>query len=71
VAGSRCRSRPSAAPHRAPAAEPPTAVILAAVLALPMTYLWLRRGLEAAIGFHFAVDLARYAAAYWAPQGIG
>jgi hypothetical protein len=46
-----------------------TVAFLAALYALPMTWLWLRRGLEAAIGFHFAVDLARYTAAYLALHG--
>jgi hypothetical protein len=35
-----------------------------------MTYLWLRRGLEAAIGFHLALDATRFAAAYLAFRGI-
>ncbi|SHN88389.1 CAAX protease self-immunity [Geodermatophilus obscurus] len=47
----------------APAA-PLTTLFLAALHVLPMTWLFLRRGLEAAIGFHVCLDLVRYAAAY-------
>lgn len=34
------------------------------LFSLPLTFLWLRRGLEAAIGFHFAMDATRFAFAY-------
>lgn len=37
---------------------------------LPMAYLWLRRGLETAIGFHVCVDIVRFLAAYVAFAGI-
>jgi hypothetical protein len=45
-------------------------VLLGTVQVLPITFLWLRRGLEAAIGFHVCVDLVRFAVAYLAIQGF-
>lgn len=50
--------------------NPVVALLLAAVQLLPMTIAWLRRGLEAAIGFHFCVDLVRFLAAYLAFSGV-
>jgi hypothetical protein len=34
------------------------------LFALPVSYLWLRRGLETAIGFHFWLDFCKFVAAY-------
>ena len=51
-------------------ANPVGTVLFAAVYALPMTWLFLRRGLEAAIGFHICTDLVRYGAAFIAFQGL-
>ena len=34
------------------------------LFSLPLTFLWLRRGLEAAIAFHFVIDATRFAFAY-------
>lgn len=39
-------------------------VVAGTLFSLPLTLLWLRRGLEAAIGFHFAIDATRFAFAY-------
>jgi hypothetical protein len=50
--------------------NPATMILLGTLQLLPMTYVWLRRGLEAAIGFHFCVDLIRFLAAVLAFQGI-
>ncbi|HOG46278.1 MAG TPA: CPBP family glutamic-type intramembrane protease, partial [Anaerolineae bacterium] len=38
-------------------------LLIGTLYSLPLTYLWLRRGLEPAMGFHFAVDFLRFAAA--------
>lgn len=40
-------------------------IVAGTLFSLPLTFLWLRRGLEAAIGFHFAVDATRMAFAYF------
>jgi len=40
------------------------------LFSLPLTFLWLRRGLEAAIGFHFAMDATRFAFAYLTNTGL-
>lgn len=37
---------------------------------LPMALLWLRRGLETAIGFHVGLDLIRYVGSYLAAEGL-
>jgi hypothetical protein len=37
---------------------------------LPVSYLWLRRGLETAIGFHFWLDLVKFIAAYVLNNGL-
>lgn len=50
--------------------DPVAVVLLGTLQLLPMTYVWIRRGLEAAIGFHFCVDLIRFLAAVLAFQGI-
>ena len=50
--------------------NPLTALPMAVIQVLPMTYLWLRRGLEAAIGFHIGVELVRLLAARLAAQHL-
>lgn len=42
----------------------PATLLLGTLYSLPLAALWLRGGLEMAIGFHFCVDLVRFAAAY-------
>jgi len=37
---------------------------------VPISFLWLRRGLEVAIGFHFWLDFVKFVAAYLLNQGI-
>ena len=44
--------------------NPVSVVIVGSLWVLPMTYLWLRRDLETAIGFHFCIDAVRFLAAY-------
>lgn len=39
------------------------------LFSLPLTFLWLRRGLEAAIAFHFVMDATRFLFAYLANTG--
>ena len=50
--------------------NPVVVLLLGTIQVLPMTYLWLRRSLEAAIGFHVCVDVVRFLAAYAAFAGI-
>lgn len=50
--------------------NPLTVILLGTIQVLPMTYLFLRRGLEAAIGFHVCIDLIRFLAAYLDSAGI-
>jgi hypothetical protein len=38
-------------------------VLIGTLYVLPLSYIWLNRGLEAAIGFHFLLDFLRFAAA--------
>lgn len=45
-------------------------LLIGTLYSLPLSYLWLRRGFEAAVGFHFLVDASRYAAAYLANSGL-
>lgn len=40
------------------------------IYVIPMALVWLRHGLETAIGFHVAVDLTRYVGAYLSSQGV-
>jgi hypothetical protein len=47
----------------------PSTLILGTLYSLPLTFLWLRRGLEPAIGFHFCIDFVRFGAAYLLAQG--
>jgi hypothetical protein len=39
-------------------------VLIGTLYVLPLSYLWMNRGLEAAIGFHFLLDFLRFVAAY-------
>jgi hypothetical protein len=50
--------------------NPLLALILWAAQVIPMGWLWLRRDLETAIGFHFFADFLRFAAAYLFIQGM-
>jgi len=45
-------------------------VMIGTLFALPTSYLWLRRGLETAIGFHFWLDFVKFAAAYLLNHGL-
>ncbi|MFN8512644.1 MAG: universal stress protein [Thermomicrobiales bacterium] len=47
----------------------PSTLMLGTLYSLPLSYLWLRRGLEPAIGFHFCIDFVRFGAAYLVLQG--
>lgn len=47
----------------------PGTLLLGTLYSLPLTYLWLRGGLEAAIGFHFWIDFIRFVVAYLSHQG--
>lgn len=44
--------------------------MIGTLFAIPTSYLWLRRGLEVAIGFHFWLDFVKFVAAYLLNQGI-
>jgi hypothetical protein len=50
--------------------NPVAAVLFAAIQVLPITFLWLRRSLEVAIGFHVCLDLVRFLASYLAVQDV-
>jgi hypothetical protein len=39
-------------------------LLMGTLYAIPISYLWLRRGLETAIGYHFCLDLVKFAVAY-------
>ncbi len=45
-------------------------LMIGTLFALPTTYIWLRRGLETAIGFHFCLDLMKFIAAYLINQNL-
>ena len=45
-------------------------VLIGTLYSLPVSYLWLYRGLETAIGFHFMLDLIRFSAAYFMNRGL-
>jgi hypothetical protein len=45
-------------------------LMIGTLFALPTTYLWLRHGLETAIGFHFCLDLMKFIAAYLINQNL-
>jgi hypothetical protein len=38
-------------------------LVAGTLFGLPLTYVWLRRGFEAAVGFHFAMDFGKFVAA--------
>lgn len=40
-------------------------LIIGTLFSLPTAYLWLRRGFETAVGFHFALELLRYGLIFW------
>jgi hypothetical protein len=44
--------------------NPVGTLLLGTIFVMPMTYLYLRRGLEAAIGFHVCANLVKFVAAY-------
>jgi hypothetical protein len=50
--------------------NPVGALLLGTIFVLPITYLYLRRGLEAAIGFHICANLVKFIAAYLVTAGI-
>ena len=45
-------------------------VMIGTLYAIPTSYLWLGRGLETAMGFHFWLDFVKFAAAYLLNQGL-
>jgi hypothetical protein len=45
-------------------------VMIGTLFTIPISYLWLRRGLETAIGFHFWLDFVKFVAAYLLNQGF-
>ena len=45
-------------------------VMIGTLYAIPTSYLWLRCGLETAMGFHFWLDFVKFAAAYLLNQGL-
>ena len=44
--------------------------MIGTLYALPTSYLWLRQGLETAIGFHFWLDFVKFAVAYLLNHGL-
>jgi hypothetical protein len=45
-------------------------VLIGTLFSLPLSYIWLRRGLETAIGFHFCMDAVRFGAAVLMNLGV-
>lgn len=45
-------------------------LMIGTLYAIPTSYLWLRGGLEMAIGFHFWLDFVKFAAAYLLNRGL-
>jgi len=45
-------------------------LLIGTLFAMPTSYLWLRRGLETAIGFHFCLDFVKFTAAYLLNHGL-
>lgn len=48
----------------------PSALLTGTLFSLPLSYIWLRRGFEAAVGFHFLVDFLRFGTAYLLNAGL-
>ena len=48
----------------------PATVIIGTLYILPISFLWLWRGLETAIGFHFWLDFVKFVVAYLLNHGI-
>ena len=47
-----------------------SAAMIGTLFALPTSYLWLRRGLETAIGFHFWLNFVKFVFAYLLNHGL-
>lgn len=45
-------------------------VLIGTLFSLPLSYVWLRRGLETAIGFHFCMDAVRFGVAVLMNLGV-
>jgi membrane protease YdiL (CAAX protease family) len=45
-------------------------LMIGTLYALPVAYLWLRRGLETAMSFHFCQDFVRWGVAYLINSGF-
>lgn len=45
-------------------------LLIGTLYVLPVSYLWLRQGLETAVGFHFGQDFLRFGAAYVLNRGL-
>ena len=45
-------------------------LLIGTLYSLPISYLWLRRDLETAMGFHFWMDFVRFGAAYFMNKGL-
>jgi hypothetical protein len=45
-------------------------VMIGTLFVLPTSYLWLRRGLETALGFHFWLDFVKFGVAYLLNHGL-
>ena len=45
-------------------------LLIGALFSLPVTFLWLRRDLETAIGWHIGVDMVRIGGAYATSAGL-
>lgn len=45
-------------------------LMMGTLYALPISYLWLRHGLETAIGFHFWIDFVKFVAAFFLNRGL-
>ena len=40
------------------------------LFSMPLMFLWLRRGFETAVAFHFVIDATRFGFAYLANAGL-
>ena len=47
-----------------------SAAMIGTLFVMPVSFLWLHRGLETAMGFHFAMDFMRFFAAYIVNQQL-